>query len=216
MGKGIANEDLPNFVGMYNGKLTHVDAWREMVESSDLIITIGNVKSDLNTAGFSYNVSRLNTIDLHFDNVLMDYGVYEKVYMRWLLERLVREFDPSKMQKDATNIPSIPTPEVKENQEFTKDDITHEYLWPRLSTWLKTGDVVVADTGTSYVGIWETKLPAGVHVVTQILWSSIGYSIAACQGAAQAIKAEGSGRRTICFAGDGGLSSTYVWSPNLD
>ncbi|KAJ5249288.1 indole-3-pyruvate decarboxylase [Penicillium chermesinum] len=208
MGKGMVNEDLPNFVGMYNGALTPIDAWRDMVESSDLIMTIGNVKSDLNTAGFSYNFNKLNTIDLHFDNVSMDYAIYEEIYMRWLLERLVREFDSSKMRKEQTDLPVISRPPVAENANFSKEEITHEYLWPRLSSWLKTGDVVVADTGTSYVGIWETKLPPGVHVMTQILWSSIGYGVPACQGAAQAIKAEGSGRRTICFEGDGSFQLT--------
>jgi len=206
MGKGVANERLPNFVGMYNGAGSRGNI-AKIVESSDLVITIGNVKSDLNTSGFSYHISRLNSVDLHFDNVIMDYAKFGDVYMKWLLQRLNSQIEPSKLRSTATEIlPSVgASPAVQ--SKFPDDVITHSYLWPRISSWLKSGDVVVAETGTSYVGIWETDLPSNVHVISQILWSSIGYGVGACQGAAQALKTQGKDRRTICFEGDGKRSS---------
>lgn len=201
MGKGVANESSHNFAGIYIGGGSDPQI-RSMIEESDLVITIGNVKSDLNTAGFSYRISRLNSVDLHFDHVVMDCAKFEEVYMKWLLERLVREVDPTKMQRDEMKIPQSLSPDLV-NGEAKTEDITHAYLWPRISSWLKSGDVVIAETGTALVGIWETKFPAGVQAINQTLWSSIGYGVGAAQGAALAVKSMGGGRRTVCFEGDG-------------
>lgn len=201
MGKGVANEESPNFGGIYIGAGSQSDI-RDMVENSDMVITIGNVKSDLNTAGFSYRISRLNSVDLHFDHVVMDCAKFENVYMKWLLERLVREVDPSQMQPNDMKVPQSKSQELV-NGEKHSEDITHAYLWPRISSWLRSGDVVITETGTSFVGIWETKFPSGVQAINQTLWSSIGYGLGAAQGAALALKSAGGGRRTVCFEGDG-------------
>jgi pyruvate decarboxylase len=67
-GKGAVDESLPYFAGVYagDGSYPHV---QQALESSDLVITIGNIKSDLNTAGFTYHLSRLKTIDIHYNHV---------------------------------------------------------------------------------------------------------------------------------------------------
>ena len=93
MGKGTANEQSPLFAGIYIGKRSEENV-RRRIEESDMVITIGNVKSDVNSFGFSYQISRLSSVDLHFDHVVMDCAKFENVYMKWLLERLVNEVDP--------------------------------------------------------------------------------------------------------------------------
>jgi pyruvate decarboxylase len=201
MGKGVVNEDSPNFAGIYIGPGSD-ESVRSMIEDSDMVITIGNVKSDLNTVGFSYKISRLNSVDLHFDHTVMDCAKFENVYMKWLLERLVRDLDPSKMQRQKVAIPAH-KPKALTNGEESTTDVTHDWLWPRISSWLRSGDVVVTETGTSFVGIWETKFPAGVQAINQTLWSSIGFGLGAAQGAALAMKSSGAKRRTVCFEGDG-------------
>lgn len=201
MGKGAIDESLPNFVGLYAGLGCYPDV-QQAVEASDLIISIGNVKSDLNTAGFSYRISQLNTVDLHFDNIVIDYAKYEKVYFKWVLQRLVNEINPDRLSRHARVIPTITKPPVG-GEIFPPEAITHEYLWPRISSWLRIGDIVVTETGTSFVGIWETKMSAGVSAICQVVWSSIGFSMGATQGAAIAAQEMGKSHRTICFIGDG-------------
>lgn len=44
--------------------------------------------------------------------------------------------------------------------------------------------------------------------ISQVLWGSIGYSVGALQGAALAIKEQGSERRAILFVGDGSIQLT--------
>ncbi|KAK3656794.1 hypothetical protein LTR56_002775 [Elasticomyces elasticus] len=204
MGKGAIDESLPYFVGTYAGDGCNPEV-KEALEASDLIITLGNIKSDLNTAGFTYRFSKLNTIDLHWDHCDFGYAHFSKVSYHSLLPRLTEAIETSKLQSTATIIPNIPRATLPTNGG---DAITHEWLWPRISSFLQSGDILVADTGTSYIGVWEMTLPKDVRVITQILWSSIGYGIPAAQGAGLAAKDLGKGQRTICFEGDGSLQCT--------
>ena len=61
LGKGCVDETLPNYGGVYAGDGSN-EGVRDRVESSDLILSIGAIKSDFNTAGFTYRQSELSTI----------------------------------------------------------------------------------------------------------------------------------------------------------
>lgn len=199
MGKSAVDENLPFFVGVYAGDGSSPDI-RHHVESSDLIVTIGNIKSDLNTAGFTYRFSQLNSIAFHYNHIDIGYATFKNVWFKSILPRVAAEADPTKLQPSATKIPTFPPPTSKSDDG---DVITHAWLWPRLSSFLREGDLLVTDTGTSYVGYWETKMPPDTQVINQILWSSIGYGVGAAQGAGLAAKDNGKQQRTICFEGDG-------------
>ncbi|KAH6614765.1 thiamine diphosphate-binding protein [Chaetomium sp. MPI-SDFR-AT-0129] len=203
MGKGAINENLRTYGGVYAGTGSKPGV-AERVESADLVITIGAMKSDFNTAGFSYRTSQLKTIDLHSDHCTVRYSEYPRVAMRGVLQKLVKRVDLSKL-----NTPSSPevVNEVAQNRD-SSEIITQAFFWPRVGEYLKEDDIVVTETGTSNFGIWETKYPRGVTGVTQILWGSIGWSVGATQGAALAAEDMGTDRRTILFVGDGSFQLT--------
>ena len=62
------DETNPRFGGTYIGNISMPDV-REAVESADLLLSIGALKSDFNTAGFSYRTSAKSTIELHSSHV---------------------------------------------------------------------------------------------------------------------------------------------------
>lgn len=97
--------------------------------------------------------------------------------------------------------------EVRENRD-SSSTISQAWFWPRVGEFLKENDIVVTETGTANFGIWDTKFPAGVTALSQVLWGSIGWSVGACQGAAIAAKDMGTNRRTILFVGDGSFQLT--------
>ncbi|UKZ94521.1 uncharacterized protein TrAFT101_009392 [Trichoderma asperellum] len=78
----------------------------------------------------------------------------------------------------------------------------------RLSSFIKSGDMVVAETGTSQVGAVATKMPKGTYYWTQAVWGSIGYAIGGAVGAAIAGKELGRYKRMIIFTGEGSLQLT--------
>ncbi|KAF2752124.1 pyruvate decarboxylase-like protein [Sporormia fimetaria CBS 119925] len=201
MGKGAVNETLPNFGGVYAGDGSNRGV-KERVESSDLILSIGAVKSDFNTAGFTYRISQLNTIDFHSYGVKVRYSEYPGVRMNGVLKKVT-----SKMGKLNIQAGPKPTNEIPDMAKLSEPTITQAWFWPRLGQWLQEGDVVITETGTANFGIWETRFPANVTAISQVLWGSIGYATGSCQGAALAAKEKGI-KRTILFTGDGSFQLT--------
>jgi pyruvate decarboxylase len=203
MGKGAVNEGHPSYGGVYAGTGSHPDV-QQRVESSDLILTIGAIKSDFNTTGFSYKTSQLNTIDFHSTSVTVRYSQYPGVGMKGVLRKIIQ-------QVDLTKLVAVPGPsmsnKVEENTE-NSDVITQAWFWPTAGNFLMENDIVITETGTANFGIWETKFPKGVTALSQVLWGSIGYSVGACQGAALATRDAGENRRTILFVGDGSFELT--------
>jgi len=53
MCKGVVDETQSNFAGVYAGDGSY-DSVRQFVENSDLVLSLGAVRSDFNTTGKSY------------------------------------------------------------------------------------------------------------------------------------------------------------------
>lgn len=203
MGKGSVDETLKTYGGVYAGTGSNHGV-RERVETSDLLLSIGSIKSDFNTAGFTYRVSQLSTIDFHSDYIRVRYSEYPGVRMKGVLKKITAKMGKLNVQPGPLASNYI----AKENQPISKDQaILHSWLWPRVGQWLLPNDIVITETGTANFGIWETKFPKGVTALSQVLWGSIGYSVGACQGAALAARETGN-RRTILFVGDGSFQLT--------
>lgn len=156
MGKGAINEEYETYGGVYAGASSHKDVL-ERVESSDLILTVGAVKSDFNTAGFSYRTSQLNTIDLRSTHTVVRYSHYPSVTMRGVLRKLIERVDLNKL-----NVQPIDRTEAADPKSDATGTITHDWFWPRMSHFLQKDDVVVTETGTANFGIWDTRFPPNV------------------------------------------------------
>lgn len=206
MGKGAVDETLETYGGVYAGDGSN-EGVRERVEGADLILSIGAIKSDFNTAGFTYRVSQLNTIDFHSNFVRVRYSEYPGVRMNGVLKKVCQ-----KMGK--LNIKAGPSPnnQIPRTEDSSDETITQGWFWPRVGQWLKQNDIVITETGTANFGIWETRFPAHVTAVSQVLWGSIGYATGSTQGVALAAKEidaeKGTKHRTILFTGDGSFQLT--------
>jgi pyruvate decarboxylase len=176
---------------------------REAVESSDLILSIGAIKSDFNTTGFTYRIGQLNTIDFHSRYVRVRYSEYPDINMKGVLRKVVQKLGKVNVAPPPPLTNRLPDSEMNS----TSQTITHDWLWPTVGQWLKENDIVITETGTANFGIWDTRFPANVTAISQVLWGSIGYSLGSCQGAALAAK-ELNNRRTILFIGDGSTQLT--------
>lgn len=124
--------------------------------------------------------------------------------MRGVLRKIINKIDLSKLS-------TVSGPTVKNaitENEDSSPTITQAWFWPMMGSYLKDNDIVITETGTANFGIWETKFPAGVTALSQVLWGSIGYSVGATQGAALAARDAGEDRRTILFVGDGSFQLT--------
>jgi pyruvate decarboxylase len=166
-------------------------------------LSIGAIKSDFNTGGFSYRINQLKTIEFHSNYIRVKYSEYPGVRMNGVLAKVCAQL--GELNVKAVQPPKNVIPYAE--QVGTDPGITHAYLWPRMGQWFQEKDVIITETGTSNFGIWEARFPKDVIGISQVLWGSIGYATGACQGAALAAKEKGI-KRTILFTGDGSFQLT--------
>lgn len=202
MGKGAVDETHKNYGGVYAGNGSNPGV-REVVESSDLILSIGAIKSDFNTAGFTYRIGQLNTIDFHSTYVRVRYSEYPDINMKGVLRKVVQRLG----KLNVTPAPQVTNRIPDSEKNSSSQVINHAWLWPTVGQWLKDNDIVITETGTANFGIWDTRFPANVTAISQVLWGSIGYALGSCQGAALAAR-ERDNRQTILFIGDGSTQLT--------
>ncbi|KAF5392321.1 hypothetical protein D9757_001403 [Collybiopsis confluens] len=202
MGKSIVSEQHERYGGLYVGLLTRPEI-KNRIEDAKLIISIGAVKSDLNTGNFTTKLETVRTIELHHATTKVKFAEYPGIGMKYLLPKLTAALPPLSFKSTQSPLPKWIYPVPQESTET----ISQSWLWPRIGQFLRPRDVVVAETGTSAFGVLDIPFPEEAVFVSQILWGSIGWTVGSTLGAALAVREKGSGR-TILFIGDGSLQLT--------
>src|SRR6202007_2866300 len=85
-----------------------------------------------------------------------------------------------------------------------RQSLTQDRFWQRRKDFIRPGDVVLADIGTSSAGTAGLRMPNGVAVIGQPLWAAVGYSLPALLGTLLAAPR----RRQLLFIGDGAFQMT--------
>ena len=194
MGKSTLDETLLGFLGVYAGAASEARV-REAVESADALITVGTLIFDIGTAGFSHRIDPACVIDIQPFSASVAGVHYPDVPMERALDCLIAEIrrmgvQPVTFQPSAATVPA---------QADAGELLTQSNLWPVIQDFLRPGDIVIAEQGTSFYGVAPLMLPRDVKFIGQPLWASIGYTIPAAYGAQLAMP----GRRTLLLVGDG-------------
>ncbi|KAL6900557.1 thiamine diphosphate-binding protein [Trichoderma evansii] len=205
MGKGAVGEDESLFAGCYAG-VGSLPLTSKSVENADCILWLGHMPSDFNTGMFTEQVKSSTIIDFQRFHITVGNKQFQ-ARMTTVLPRLTEAIKTSSVLAERT-LPEPMAPLLEQELDIPPSIITQDYLWPRLSSFVKPGDMVVAETGTSQVGVVATKMPKGVYYWTQAVWGSIGYAIGGAIGAAIAGKELGHYKRMIVFTGEGSLQLT--------
>ncbi|PTB35567.1 hypothetical protein M441DRAFT_31785 [Trichoderma asperellum CBS 433.97] len=205
MGKGAVAEDDLLFAGCYAG-VGSLPLTSKAVENSDCILWLGHMPSDFNTGMFTDQVKSSLIIDFQRFHIAVGNKQFQ-ARITTVLPRLTQAIKMSIVLAEKL-LPEPVAPLLEQVSGIPASIITQNYLWPRLSSFIKSGDMVVAETGTSQVGAVATKMPKGTYYWTQAVWGSIGYAIGGAVGAAIAGKELGRYKRMIIFTGEGSLQLT--------
>lgn len=166
---------------------------RQIVEGADLVLDLGGVNlNDITTAAYSGQLDLSRFITVGLDDVRIGEEVIAGVRLADVLSELAK-FKPSSAPYRGKSQGLAPV-----NGSPT-DKITMAALYPRYASFLRAGDTVVLETGSSSLGVTPTILPDGVRVEAQVLWGSIGWATPAAFGVALADP----GRRTVLITGEG-------------
>ncbi|KAF3402063.1 Pyruvate decarboxylase [Penicillium rolfsii] len=212
-GKGIVDETLPNFHGIHGTVGPHT--FTSYVDSCDLIINVGPAHSNVNTYYFATVPKPEVTIAIERNAIHIGdrtWSVSPRRILRMVLESL----------KDNPLPKSIPYPELPNLRQALQSlppidstaKLTQDTFWYRISSWFREYDIILTETGTASNGSRDFVLPKNTTLINSGIWLSIGYMLAATQGAALAQRhlaqsnrslSEG---RTILFEGDGSFQMT--------
>jgi indolepyruvate decarboxylase len=192
MEKSIIDESHPQFAGMYSGALSTKET-REIVEGAELVIDLGGVSlNDETTMGFSTLLDPARFISIGLNDVRVAEQIFGNVRLVDMLAALakLKSVAPRYKQKPEDNPPINGKP---------SDKITMDALYPRYAAFIRSGDNVVLESGSSSFGVPPLTLPDDVQVHIQMLWGSIGWATGAAFGVALAEPK----RKTILITGEG-------------
>ncbi|PYJ22024.1 MAG: thiamine pyrophosphate-binding protein [Verrucomicrobia bacterium] len=192
MEKCIIDESHPQFAGMYSGVLSPKET-REIVESAELVLDLGGLSlNDETTTGFTTRLDPARFVSIGLNDVRIGGQVFGNVRLADTLAALAKLKSPAPRYKRTPE----GNPSINGNPS---DKITMDALYPRYAKFIRSGDNVVLESGSSSFGVPPMTLLDDVQVHIQMLWGSIGWATGASFGIALAnLK-----RKTILITGEG-------------
>lgn len=216
-GRGIVSEHLPNFYGVHLGSAGE-PAHQAWAKTRDLVLHFGPLYSDTNTFGSTSIPDPQVAVIFQKDSITwsnMGGGLLgdKRLCIKSALGKVLARLRTSK----------LPTPEPYPNEclspreklaalpEPDSGSVVDQFsFWLLISKFLREGDIVMTETGTPSYGGQSLILPNDTNFISSTIWLSIGYMLAASQGASLAQRElcqEGKRTRgrTVLFEGDGSL-----------
>jgi indolepyruvate decarboxylase len=154
---------------------------------------VGTLMTDFNTGAFTSHLDPERTIDVGHHRTVVGSSEYPNVEMGDVLDAVAR-----RIWKGAWPGPQPPD-FLGPAAGSGGDRITAEALYPRWASFLRPGDILVTETGTSSMGLAFARMPKGATFLNQTLWGSIGWATPAAFGAAVAAP----DRRVVLVTGEG-------------
>lgn len=191
--KGVLDESLPQYVGLYAGIWSSSAAVQNAVESADLVLDIGGIiPTELNTGMWTEKLDPSKLISINDNWVRIGTKVFVNTAIDDVLSALIKKVTPlpGKVASAKDLLPLAGN---------GGDPLSSASFYPRLQRVLKSGDTLLIETGTCMTHLNKMLLPEGVGAEGQGLWGSIGWATPAAFGVAMA-KTSG---RTWLVTGDG-------------
>ncbi|RZC84511.1 hypothetical protein C5167_047298 [Papaver somniferum] len=200
--KGLMKETHPHFIGTYWGAVSTAFC-AEIVESADAYIFAGPIFNDYSSVGYSLLLKKEKAIIVQPDRVVIANGpAFGCVLMKEFLPALAK-----KLSRNTTayeNYHRIYVPGGLPPQCDPKEPLRVNILFKHIQKMLSGDSAVIAETGDSWFNCQKLKLPEGCGYEFQMQYGSIGWSVGATLGYAQAAK----DKRVIACIGDGSFQVT--------
>lgn len=167
-------------------------------DTADLVLILGPLLSDTNTAAWSAIPKTENVVKFNLDDVEMDGQIYQvrsKTVLHKLIVNLRQQPHQSSTQPRAASVERS----TKDHSVVGTQHISQDAFWARMSHFLHPDDTVLYANGTPLIGSRDMPLPAGgsTQVVASGIWCSIGQMLPAAQGISLAKRDNGIPGRTI-------------------
>ncbi|CAJ1975993.1 unnamed protein product [Sphenostylis stenocarpa] len=200
--KGMVAEHHPNFIGTYWGPAS-TPFCEEIVDSADAYLFAGPIFNDVISLGFSLPFKKEKAIVVLPNQVMIPNGptvgcVSMKNFFEALTIRLKRNTTASDNYQRRLVQDDLPI------QPNTKEELRVNVLFRHIQNMLSRDTAVIAETGDTWFTCQKLKLPQGCGYECQMQYGSIGWSVGATLGYAQAAPH----KRVIACVGDGSFQMT--------
>jgi indolepyruvate decarboxylase len=196
--KALIDESHELHLGTYRGAASPPEV-RSAIESADCLLCVGARFTDTATGFFSHRLRSEVLTNIRAFDVTVGTTHVPGVAGAEVLSALVKLVHV----KARRILPSRPQPPTRLLPQFGQS-LTHDRFWQRMQDFIRPGDVVLADIGTSSAGTAGLRMPNGVAVIGQPLWAAVGYALPALLGTLLAAPR----RRQLLFIGDGAFQMT--------
>jgi indolepyruvate decarboxylase len=195
--KAVIDETFPHYLGIYNGKASEPHV-REAIETSDCLLSIGYRPIEVTTGDFTASLpadtirARGHSVDIGDDN-------YQAVTIKEVICGVIDAVPHVRNRAPRHHV----TAAVAGTNADGSAKLTQATYWQAIQGYLRPGDVLFVDNGTSYA-LFGLKLPPNCTFVGSVNWGSIGYSVGALLGTLTAAP----DHRHLLFVGDGSFQVT--------
>jgi TPP-dependent 2-oxoacid decarboxylase len=221
LSKSVISEDHPSYLGVYEGAMGYYSV-RKYVESSDCLILLGALMTDINF-GISptpieqsrsiYVTSEKLSIKHHnFENILLQdfltYLIEAPLARRDFMNIRKQDYDVKSYYYNSNNNKNNRYPNIHNNKHFSAErnqKITVQRLFERLNLSITDNNtIVIADVGDSLFGALDLTIHGQTDFLSPAYYLSMGFAVPAAMGAQLANPK----LRPIVIVGDGAFQMT--------
>ena len=202
LSKSVISEDHPSYLGVYEGAMGHQSV-REYVESSDCLILLGALMTDINFSISFTPIEQSKSIYVTSEKLSIKYHNFENVLLQDFLTSLIeaplerKNFVLVGKQGNVNN----------NNKHFSavrNQKITVKRLFERLNFSITDNAIVIADVGDSLFGALDLTIHGQTDFLSPAYYCSMGFAVPAAIGAQLASPTH----RPIVIVGDGAFQMT--------
>lgn len=202
--KSVIGEYHQLYLGLYEGAMGH-DLVKKYVETSDCLILLGTLMTDMDLGGFTAKLDQGKSISLSDHRVSIKYHNYDNIF----LDDFISELISSKKIKQQTNI-------FKNNNKAFNSEIENKFvpiqgkritinrLFQCINSFIKDNTIVLADIGESLFGSTDLVVHRKTEFLSPAYYASMGFAVPASIGAQLA----NSKLRPLVLVGDGAFQMT--------
>jgi indolepyruvate decarboxylase len=198
LSKSVIAERHSRYLGVYEGAMGHEDI-RDYVETSDCLILLGALMSDVNLGIYTAHLEASRSIYVTNEKTSICFHNYEHIrledFVQGLIKADIKPCDPA----------PIPHPELPEAFRVEPGQkITIQRLFQRLNFFLEDDTVVIADPGDALFAGVDLVIHGSTEFLSPAYYTSLGFSIPASLGAQLANPR----LRPLVLVGDGAFQMT--------
>ena len=203
LSKSVISEVHPLYIGVYEGAMGH-ESVREYVESSDCLILLGALMTDINFSISPTPIEQSSSIYVTSEKLTIKHHNFDNILSQDFLASLI---EAPLAIKDFVFVGKQSNTNNYNNKHFSvarNQKITVKRLFERLNFSITDSSIIIADVGDSLFGSLDLTIHGQTDFLSPAYYCSMGFAVPAAIGAQLAKPL----LRPIVIVGDGAFQMT--------